>query len=209
MVAPIRSKLPIAGQDLTLQEDLSSESPGSPALLDALTDGQRECLRLVHQHKTSKEIAILLGISKYTVDQRIERACHKLRVDGRGRAAVLLAEHDRSPATDRIVYEPVDLEAPPPPASTIELQAAVRSEAEPQVAQGQAGYNPYPGNTGSLWQAAVPKGNANDLTPAARIKWIVQLMVQIVIAILLLLVLAQALSGLTGRAWPSPVFNYN
>jgi len=52
-----------------------------------LTAKQREVLDLVIQHKTSKEISRLLGISPHTVDQRIMLARGKLGVGTRGEVA--------------------------------------------------------------------------------------------------------------------------
>ena len=56
-----------------------------------LTSGQLDCLALVYQHLSSKEIAVRLGISPHTVDQRIRQALHTLGVERRGEAARLVA----------------------------------------------------------------------------------------------------------------------
>lgn len=55
--------------------------------LAELTHKQREVLDLLIQHKTSKEISRLLGISHHTVDQRIMLARAKLGVTTRGEVA--------------------------------------------------------------------------------------------------------------------------
>jgi DNA-binding CsgD family transcriptional regulator len=55
--------------------------------LGGLTDKQREVLDLLIEHKTSKEIARLLGISPHTVDQRIFFAKEKLGANSRNEAA--------------------------------------------------------------------------------------------------------------------------
>lgn len=55
--------------------------------LVALTAKQREVLDLLIQHKTSKEISRLLGISPHTVDQRIMLARGKLGVGSRSEVA--------------------------------------------------------------------------------------------------------------------------
>jgi len=52
-----------------------------------LTDGQKDCLRLVGANLTSKEIAIRLGISHHTVNQRLDSARQKLEVENRRQAA--------------------------------------------------------------------------------------------------------------------------
>ena len=56
-----------------------------------LSQGQRECLELVNQHLSSKEIALRLGISPHTVDQRVRQALQILGVEKRGEAARLVA----------------------------------------------------------------------------------------------------------------------
>ncbi len=58
-----------------------------------LTAGQLDCLRLVDQHLSSKEIATELNISPHTVDQRIRVALHVLGVERRSQAARLVARH--------------------------------------------------------------------------------------------------------------------
>ena len=58
-----------------------------------LTDGQRECLLLVAQMHSSKEIARLLGKSPHTVDERLKKAAAALGVASRFEAARLYVEH--------------------------------------------------------------------------------------------------------------------
>ncbi|ATE65350.1 helix-turn-helix domain-containing protein [Rhizorhabdus dicambivorans] len=59
--------------------------------INSLTDSQRSYLRLVLQHKSSKEIAQQLGISAHTVDKRIKEAMRILDVGTRVEAAKILA----------------------------------------------------------------------------------------------------------------------
>lgn len=56
-----------------------------------LSPGQLDCLRLVDQHLSSKEIAGELGISPHTVDQRIRQALHILGVERRAQAARIVS----------------------------------------------------------------------------------------------------------------------
>lgn len=56
-----------------------------------LTQRQIECLVLVHQHRTSKEIGIRLGISPHTVDQHIRSAMRTFGCKNRFHAADLVA----------------------------------------------------------------------------------------------------------------------
>ena len=57
-----------------------------------LSAGQLDCLRLVDQHLSSKEIAVELNISPHTVDQRIRGALQILGVERRTQAARLVAK---------------------------------------------------------------------------------------------------------------------
>jgi DNA-binding CsgD family transcriptional regulator len=57
-----------------------------------LTQGQLDCLLLVDQHLSSKEIAARLNISPHTVDQRIRNALQTLGVERRTQAARLVAQ---------------------------------------------------------------------------------------------------------------------
>ena len=57
-----------------------------------LTEGQRECLRMVNRHMETKEIARVLGISPDGVTQRIKAAMRTLEVNRRKDAALILAE---------------------------------------------------------------------------------------------------------------------
>lgn len=54
-----------------------------------LTPGQLDCLLLVDQHLSSKEIAAQLNISPHTVDQRIQFAKEKLGASSRSEVAQL------------------------------------------------------------------------------------------------------------------------
>src|SRR5581483_1018835 len=58
-----------------------------------LTAGQLDCLRLVDQHLSSKEIAAELGISPHTVDQRIRQSLQILGVERRAQAARIVAQY--------------------------------------------------------------------------------------------------------------------
>lgn len=62
------------------------------AKLSLLTPQERECLRLVAQQRSSKEIAQELGISKASVDTYCNRARAKLGVTSRREAAQLVLE---------------------------------------------------------------------------------------------------------------------
>lgn len=77
-----------------------------------LTQGQLDCLRLVAQHLSSKEIAVELGISPHTVDQRIRQALHVLGVDRRSQAARMVTQHEDP--YQRLIHQPPHIEGLPP-----------------------------------------------------------------------------------------------
>lgn len=71
-----------------------------------LTDGQKACLRLVDDHLTSKEIARILEISPFTVDQRLDAARRKLRATSRREAAKIFAASEKRSPSESFIYEP-------------------------------------------------------------------------------------------------------
>lgn len=83
-----------------------ADDPGS--LVGRLSPGQIECLLLVDRHHSSKEIAVRLGISPHTVDQRIRGALEKLGVERRGEAARMVAAalSPDDPTYQRLIHQP-------------------------------------------------------------------------------------------------------
>src|SRR5947209_11333055 len=69
-----------------------------------LTPGQLDCLRLVDQLLSSKEIAAELHISPHTVDQRIRQALAILGVERRTQAARIVAQY-KGPY-QRLIHQP-------------------------------------------------------------------------------------------------------
>ncbi len=90
--------------------DLESSGDDSVA---RLTQGQLDCLLLVDQHLSSKEIAVELGISSHTVDQRIRQALQILQVERRAQAARLVAQ--RHAPYQRLIHQSPDIEGKPIP----------------------------------------------------------------------------------------------
>jgi DNA-binding CsgD family transcriptional regulator len=85
-----------------------------------LSAGQLDCLRLVNEHLSSKEIATRLDISPHTVDQRIRGALHILGVERRSQAARIVAQH--SGPYQRLIHQSPHIE---PPALSGHPEAAV------------------------------------------------------------------------------------
>jgi DNA-binding CsgD family transcriptional regulator len=75
------------------------------AAVDRLNDGQRDCLRLVLAHLTSKEIARELGVSPHTVDQRLRTAMRILNAQSRFEAARIYAALDQEQAYQPLIYQ--------------------------------------------------------------------------------------------------------
>ncbi|WP_298191418.1 helix-turn-helix transcriptional regulator [Novosphingobium sp.] len=93
------------------------DSADRRAILTSLTDKQRAVLDLLIEHRTSKEISRILGISHHTVDQRIMLARAKLGVATRGEVAQayrrLLAECEPGTSIyERSVYDFSDVAVP-------------------------------------------------------------------------------------------------
>jgi DNA-binding CsgD family transcriptional regulator len=109
------------------------EAGGRDALearLGRLSKGQLDCLRLVDQHLSSKEIAAELNISPHTVDQRIRQSLHILGVERRSQAARLVAR--MSGPYQRLIHQSPHIEtgrmaAHPDPAIGTQIRHADRA----------------------------------------------------------------------------------
>lgn len=76
---------------VTTSRSPMAESDSLPAArLSQLTPKERECLRLVLENRSSKQIARQLGISRTSVDTHVRRARAKLGIKDRHEAARLL-----------------------------------------------------------------------------------------------------------------------
>jgi DNA-binding CsgD family transcriptional regulator len=104
--------------------------------LPALSDGEKQALRLVAQGFNSKEIARKLHISEHTVDQRVRTSLRKLHVSTRKEAARLfVSAEQRAPQSDTyqpLIYQPKPLVSAPPAAPS---QGQPTGEAEPSPEQ--------------------------------------------------------------------------
>ncbi len=78
-----------------------------PPELALLTEGQRDCLRLVYSHMTSKDIARILGVSPHTVDMRLRTAMKTLSVASRIEAARLLVLQEAGGEVTPDSYQPL------------------------------------------------------------------------------------------------------
>src|SRR5689334_24747944 len=76
---------------------MSARTVTTDASVELLTPRERECLRLVDQHLSSKQIARELGMSKTSVDTYCDRARRKLGVEDRYAAARIARQLDGEP----------------------------------------------------------------------------------------------------------------
>jgi len=154
------------------------------ARLDRLTDKQRECLRLVYAHMSSKEIAPLLGVEPGTVDQYIKAAMRILGTSDRRAAARMLAEHE-----DRIVqplvYQPLDIAVGGEPAM---FRASTEGRREAQsggaMREERATFEPFPTRPSDSLPLPLPirGGKPTDLSTVKRLGWIFFLILLIALA---------------------------
>jgi len=140
-----------------------------------LSAGQLDCLRLVDQHLSSKEIAAELNISPHTVDQRIRGALHILGVERRTQAARLVARH--CGPYQRLIHQPPYVEPDGPavqPMGTVSNQirhadrAGGAGGAGFKTEQRPASFRP------SLQMPFATRSNPrNEMTVGQRLLWIV------------------------------------
>lgn len=157
---------------------------------DRLTGRQRECLELVLQRRTSKQIARILGISKPAVDQRLTTARQQLNVSDRDEAALLYA---RLLATyDRVAYD--SLQLPPVLSKLHEPGRECSATSEMVLNEAPTSFRDFVEPSQADWQ--VLGVSANQLSPLARVFVMVGLTVAILASVLIGLAVSQSISGL-------------
>jgi DNA-binding CsgD family transcriptional regulator len=102
--------------------------------VERLSKGQLDCLLLVDQHLSSKEIAGELNISPHTVDQRIRQALGILGVERRTQAARIVAQY-RGPY-QRLIHQSPYI---PGDVQTVHPEAAVSHQIRHADRAGEAG----------------------------------------------------------------------
>ena len=160
----------------------------------SLTESQRTYLRMVFQHKSSKEIAQMLGISAHTVDKRIKEAMRILDVGSRVEAARMLAAAE-SEADCPLGPQSPDL-AIPPVLATLAAQESQRAEervASPGVMVGEELHVFRALSLRPRIPLPVPTAERpeNNLTALQRLGWTIGLIIGLALATGILL------SGLT------------
>lgn len=143
--------------------------------IDRLTEKQRVCLRMVWQHRESKEIARELGISPHSVDGRIKTAMRTLGVDDRYEAARLVVASE----TDQpLIYPPSDIPQTYDPAATsLSFTPGERQGEHLAFEEAQAVYRLSPSSTARHFSLPLPGDGreTNDLDTKKRLFWIAQI----------------------------------
>ena len=143
-----------------------------------LTPGQLDCLLLVDQHLSSKEIAAQLNISPHTVDQRIRNALQTLGVERRTQAARLVAQAQAfsEDPYQRLIHQSPHVE---PTAAEGQSVGAVRQQIRHADRAGKAGDPGF--NTEqkfASWSSlplpfATKSHPRNEMSVGLRLLWIV------------------------------------
>lgn len=159
---------------------------------EKLTEKEREALRLVQRHLTSKEIAPLLGVQPDAVDARLKSATRKLGINDRGKAAMMLAEHEGAAPYQRPVYQSPEIAGATHAAIVGGPSAKVAREAQQPFILDQA-----PTVAGISVPTSQEGGTRNRLEPWQRIAFIAAIGIGTIIAAG---VLVSALNGLVQLA---------
>jgi DNA-binding CsgD family transcriptional regulator len=142
-----------------------------------LTAAQLDCLRLVDQHLSSKEIAAELGISPHTVDQRIRQSLAILGVERRSQAARIVSQS--SGPYQRLIHQSPYIPAKPEPGHP---EAAVSHQIRHADRAGEAGGAGFltEQRPASFWPSLQPpfatrSNPRNEMSVGQRLFWIVMI----------------------------------
>lgn len=186
-----------------VSNEISSESDPAPEAspVARLSPGQLDCLKLVDEHLSSKEIAVELGISSHTVDQRIRGALQILGVERRAQAARLVARELGS--YQRLIHQSPHIEAAP---ETAQSDGAVGFQIRHADRAGKAGGSGFitEQKPGSNWSSlplpfATRSHPRNELSVGQRLLWIVLIAIGAMFAAGMYLAGLESLSRMIGR----------
>ncbi|MEP0144502.1 MAG: helix-turn-helix transcriptional regulator [Parasphingorhabdus sp.] len=174
--------------------------------VEKLTEAQKQCLRLVADLMSSKQIARSLQISHHTVDQRLKRAQSILNVSSRAEAARLLISYEAeakkldSDIYQTLVYQSSDLPqyryARKEGASADERSPSVDS-GETELRESQAFVFNRPARASkwsTLFSALFEVDRENQLSISARLGLMLLIMMTGLVAFALLVSVAEGLS---------------
>ena len=160
--------------------------------ISRLSEGQRECLRMVYRHMETKEIARTLGISPDGVAQRIKTANRILGVHRRRDAARILAEAEgaaprgATPPYPSRVNPPWDIasvaEAPTIPLSIVGERQSYSALVKQGLREEQVGFDVALPPSAPLLPLPLGGARPNDVGWLKRLIWIVGIVVGVAIA---------------------------
>lgn len=165
-----------------------------------LSEGQRQCLRMVYRHMETKEIARELGISPDGVTQRIKAAMRTLGVNRRREAALLLAQAEGPEVYPPLVYPPRDIEIASDPAmlgSSTE-GARQREHSGEALREEQAVFTTAIPSRSPTLPLAIGRTRPDDLGLLGRLTWIAVITIGIALAFG---ALVAGVQGLTQLIW--------
>lgn len=183
--------------------EISPDSNATPEAspVTRLSPGQLDCLRLVDEHLSSKEIALELGISSHTVDQRIRGALQILKVERRSHAARLVAR-ELGPY-QRLIHQSPHIEAAPESAQS---DGAVGFQIRHADRAGKTGGSGFitEQKPESNWSSlplpfATRSHPRNELSVGHRLLWIVLIAIGATFAAGMYLAGLESLSRMMGR----------
>ena len=175
-------------------------------LVARLSEGQRECLRMVYRHMETKEIARTLGLSPDGVTQRIKTAMRILGVNRRRDAALLLAQYEGTKPYPPLVHPPRDIAINPDPPTFGPSIEDGRQQQYGAVSVGamreeQTAFEAGPRLRSGRFRLPLPiwGGRPNDLNTLYRLGWIVAIIVLVALTFGVFLSGLESLSRI-GRA---------
>jgi DNA-binding CsgD family transcriptional regulator len=175
-------------------------------LVARLSEGQRECLRMVYRHMETKEIARILDLSPDGVTQRIKTAMRILGVHRRRDAALMLAQYEGAEPYPPLVHPPRDIARNPDPRTFEPSTEDGRQQQYGAVSVGamredQSAFEAGPLLRSRRFRLPLPiwGGRPNDLNALFRLGWIVAIIVLVALTFGVFLSGVEALSRL-GRA---------
>ena len=186
----------VASDQMANERDEPADNPVS-----RLTQGQLDCLLLVDQHLSSKEIAVELGISSHTVDQRIRQALQTLGVERRSQAARMVSQA-RGPY-QRLIHQSPDIEGA---TDHDQIDGAVGFQIRHADRAGKAGGSGFiteqrpESNWSSLPLPFATRSNPrNEMRVGQRLLWIVLISIGAIFSAGMYLAGLESLSRMIGR----------
>jgi DNA-binding CsgD family transcriptional regulator len=197
----------VSSTKVTVSHVASNENDGTGGstptadLVARLSPGQLECLRLVNQHLSSKEIAAELGISSHTVDQRIRQALQTLGVERRSQAARMVSQ-ELGPY-QRLIHQPPYIEGEVDPRQSVEAVSFQIRHADRAGKDGGSGFNTeqrLESNRPSLVFPFATRSNLrNEMSVGQRLLWIVLIAIGAIFSVGMYLAGLESLSRMIGR----------